>query len=69
MLTLNHQPHINNKPEQGNNHEPNAMDEFNELVKLWLDGKISYTRLVENRPVHDESLTYRILKSLADAVR
>jgi hypothetical protein len=38
--------------------------EFNELVKLWVDNKISYEFLLSHYPDHNPSMMKKILKSI-----
>jgi hypothetical protein len=39
--------------------------QFDELIKLWINNKISYKVLLENYPDYDADFTKRIIKKLS----
>jgi len=44
-------------------------EEFNALIKLWLEDKISYKRVMDNRPVYRADWGYKIFKWLKEWFR
>lgn len=46
--------------------EDETEKEFDELVKLWTQNKISYERLMKNYPTYNMSVWRKLLTSLAE---